>query len=273
VGLVTIGQAPRVDVVPEMAAMLGPRVEVAELGALDGLARPEIERLAPDAGDEILVTRLADGSSVFVAKRHIAPRVQACIDELDARGASLTVLLCTGAFPQLRSARLLLEPERVLLGVLRGCTFPGRLGVLTPSIRHVTQTDERWRGHGFDPVVVPLSPYGTYPGRRDVHGTTVRAPAPPARPVLGEVSEGAGGVRGAISGPPHQSCPSDNYEEDADGIARAAAALRGGRAGLVVMDCIGFRGETRAELRRLVGVPVLVANLLVARVAAELVAP
>jgi protein AroM len=313
VGLVTIGQAPRVDVVPDMAAILGPRVEIAELGALDELARPEIERLAPDAGDEILVTRLADGSSVFVAKRHIAPRVQARIDELEARGVALTVLLCTGAFPPLRSSRPLLEPERVLLGVLRGCTFPGRLGVLTPSVRHVAQTDERWRGHGFDPVVVPLSPYETCRSNRDVRGTTVRAPAalrgaarsarrsrkasradeserarrraepsetkewpvplPPAlgsaaQSVLGETSEGApaGEAR-------RLDAPSEEYEEDADGIERAAAAFRAGGAGLVVMDCIGFRGETGAELRRLVDVPVLVANLLVARVAAELVAP
>jgi hypothetical protein len=35
------------------------------------------------------------------------------------------------------------------------------------------------------------------------------------------------------------------------------------------MDCMGFRRETRDELRRLTGTPVLLANLLVARVVAE----
>ena len=40
--------------------------------------------------------------------------------------------------------------------------------------------------------------------------------------------------------------------------------------GLVVMDCIGFRRKTRDEIAHLTGAPTLVANLLVARVAAEL---
>jgi len=42
------------------------------------------------------------------------------------------------------------------------------------------------------------------------------------------------------------------------------------KAGLVVMDCIGFRRKTRDEIAALTGAPTLVANLLVARVAAEL---
>jgi AroM protein len=39
---------------------------------------------------------------------------------------------------------------------------------------------------------------------------------------------------------------------------------------VVVMDCIGFRRKTRDEVAALTGAPTLVANLLVARVAAEL---
>ena len=45
VGMVTIGQAPRVDVVPEMAKLMG-SAEIIERGALDGLTPREIEVLA-----------------------------------------------------------------------------------------------------------------------------------------------------------------------------------------------------------------------------------
>ena len=69
VGLITVGQSPRSDVVPDMAAILGGDVEILEAGALDGLSREQIAPLAPEGDDEILVTRLADGSSVFVGKR------------------------------------------------------------------------------------------------------------------------------------------------------------------------------------------------------------
>ena len=61
VGIVTIGQAPREDVVPDMAELMGPGAEILEGGALDGLTREEIERLAPEGDHEVLVTRLTDG--------------------------------------------------------------------------------------------------------------------------------------------------------------------------------------------------------------------
>jgi len=159
VGLVTIGQSPRVDVVPDMEAILGPAVTVRERGALDGLDRTAIAELAPGPGDDILVTRLADGSPVFVAKRHVVARVQAAIGELERGGVTMTALLCTGAFPALDASRLLVLPHQVLLGVLRALRWPGRLGIVTPSVQHVPQTEARWRADGFDPVVVPLSPY------------------------------------------------------------------------------------------------------------------
>lgn len=219
VGLITIGQAPRADVVPDMAAILGGDVEILEAGALDGLGREAIAALAPEGDDEILVTRLADGTSVFVGKRKVIPLVEARIAALEDRGTALNVLLCTGEFPRLRARRPFLEPQPLLLGLLRAMVFPGRLGVLTPSERHVPQTAARWRAAGFDAHVAPLSPY---------------------------------------------------EEHDPAAIRRAADALRAGQAGLVVMDCIGFRRKTRDEVAALVGAPTLVANLLVARAAAEL---
>jgi len=219
VGLITVGQSPRSDVVPDMAAILGNDVEILEAGALDGLGPEAIARLDPEGDDEILVTRLADGSAVFVGKSKMIPLVEARIAALEDRGAALNVLLCTGAFPKLAARRPFLEPQALLLGLLRATTLPGRLGVLTPSERHVPQTTARWRESGFDAHVVPLSPY---------------------------------------------------EEGDPAAVRRAAASLREGHAGLVVMDCIGFRRKTRDEIAALTGAPTLVANLLVARVTAEL---
>ena len=218
VGLVTIGQSPRPDVVPDMAEIIGPGVEIREAGALDGLTRVEIDALKPTGDDEILVTRLQDGSAVFLGKEKIVGLVERRIAGLERGGARFTALLCTGAFPRLRAGRTLIQPHPVLLGTLRGLSWPGRLGILTPSVPHVPQTEARWQRDGFDPVVAPLSPY---------------------------------------------------EEEDPAALRRAAEAMHAGAAGLVVMDCMGFRRKTRDELRGLTGVPVLLANLLVARVITE----
>lgn len=92
VGTVTIGQTPRTDVIPELSAILGD-VTIREAGALDGLSRAEIAGLAPQRGDYVLVTRLADGSSVQVAERHITPRVAAKIKEHFDAGVPLVLLL------------------------------------------------------------------------------------------------------------------------------------------------------------------------------------
>jgi protein AroM len=98
-------------------------------------------------------------------------------------------------------------------------TWTGRLGVLAPSTAHVAQTQARWRGYGYDPVVAVLSPYDD-----------------PRTGALGLAAEGLGG----------------------------------GEAGVVVLDCMGFRRKVKEELAGLLGVPVLQASLLLARVAAEL---
>src|SRR3981081_4251086 len=125
IGMVPLGQAPRGDVVPDMAALL-PGVEILEAGALDGRDRAAIARLAPAGDDEILVTRLADASSVFVGKAHVLPRVKARIAALEDQGGPLTVLLCTGPFPRMAARRPRLKPQQVLLGVLRRVHTPGR---------------------------------------------------------------------------------------------------------------------------------------------------
>src|SRR5947199_226447 len=114
-----------------------------------------------------------------------------------------------------QAPRVDVVPARV--GVLRGVSSEGRLGVLTPSERHVEPTTRRWREHKFAPVVVAASPY--------------RHAAP---------------------------------------ISVVADRLRAGGVGFVVLDCIGFQRSQRDALQAALDVPVIVANLLVARVVAEL---
>src|SRR5206468_12192636 len=86
------------SIVPDMAALL-PDVDILEAGALDGLDRAAIARLAPEGDDEILVTRLADASSVFVGKSHVLPRVKARIAALEDAGAAVAVLPRAGHLP------------------------------------------------------------------------------------------------------------------------------------------------------------------------------
>ncbi len=159
IGTVTIGQSPRVDVIPEIAEILGTDVEIVEAGALDGLSREEIAGMAPSKGDYVLVTRLADGASVQVAERYITPRIHRKIDEHFHNGIQLVLLLCTGEFPGFETGGLLIRPQKVLFNAVAAVAEGLRLGILTPSGEQIEQSEHRWGVLAKDVRAVPSSPY------------------------------------------------------------------------------------------------------------------
>lgn len=159
IGLVTIGQSPRDDVVPGMRPYLGD-VEVMEAGALDGLAPEELAALKPREPDRVLVTRLLDGTQVWVDSELILPRLQACVTRLEEEGAGLTVVLCTGSFPELKARTLVLEPDRILRHTVLAVAPVGPIGILAPDEDQMGAMRARWRDVGLGPVVAAGSPYG-----------------------------------------------------------------------------------------------------------------
>ena len=140
VAFVTIGQSPRVDMLPEILAAVHGEVEAVEFGALDGLGPAEIARLLPPPGEASLATRLRDGSEVVIGKRATGARLQALFDELDRQRFDAITLLCTGYFEQLGSRTLLIEAQRVVDAMVDafslGCR---RLGVMLPLARQVQE--------------------------------------------------------------------------------------------------------------------------------------
>ena len=117
IGAITVGQAPRVDVTSDIMPLLQ-GCELLEKGGLDGLTRQQIEAFAPQEGDYVLVSRLVDGSSVTFAEKHVLPRLQAAIDELEAQGCRLILFFCTGDFPATFHANVpLIFPNQILQGI------------------------------------------------------------------------------------------------------------------------------------------------------------
>jgi len=160
IGMITIGQSPRVDIVPEMKEILGSEVEIIEAGALDGLTSEEVKEFYPKKGDYILCTRMSDGTEVVVAKRFIIPRVQRCIDLLTARGAEILLFLCTGKFPQFSSKRLFIEAQKILdhfILALHG--EEGRMGLLIPLPDQIMQERKKYSRLKGEMIIKAASPY------------------------------------------------------------------------------------------------------------------
>jgi protein AroM len=130
-GVITIGQSPRQDMVPEMERWLPP-VTILERGALDGLGAESIAELSPQEGDESLTTLLKDGSSVVIGRARILGLIQHHIDELETAGVDATLVVCTGEFPRFTHAKPLLMAERLLRFGAAALAGDGRVGVVCP---------------------------------------------------------------------------------------------------------------------------------------------
>ena len=162
IGAITVGQSPRVDLMPDMEKIFMDSIEVIQMGGLDGLTREEIETFTPAGpGDHVLVSRLRDGSSVTFGESHVLPRLQECIHKLEAQGVSLILFLCTGEFPEdFTSSVPLIFPNRILTSVVPAAMPGCRLAVFTPSADQITQVTNKWlRASAGSVTVIPVSPY------------------------------------------------------------------------------------------------------------------
>ena len=164
IGVVTIGQSPRGDVVAELEGIIkdtrtSQTVTFLQKGALDGLTADEIAGLRPTEEKNHLVTRLQDGTEVAVDKHGIYPRVQQAIFDLNGEVADIIALLCSDEFPPFRSEAPLILPARLLSGVVSSISIKGKLGVMVPSEKQVGATTVVYQELGFEPMVVGASPY------------------------------------------------------------------------------------------------------------------
>lgn len=157
-GLVTIGQTPRPDLELEFRRH-APDADVLTIGALDSLTDEAISALGARPGDYPLLTRLADGRTAIVDRTKLVPQIERALTELDAAGARLSVLLCAGGFPDLRSRAPVLVPGRVLPALVRAVSPAGPIGVVTPIAGQVDAARAKWKADGFESRVTFASPF------------------------------------------------------------------------------------------------------------------
>ena len=157
--MLTIGQTPRVDLLPTLVEILGDEHEIIEAGALDGLSLDDVKGIEILPDDYILVSRMRDGTEVKITKRFVIPRVQEKITELEEKGVRLTVVMCTGAFPQYESKGLVVTPQEILKGVLNASLKKGRLGVVYPTEEQMPGAQSNFGSPDVETYADVTSPY------------------------------------------------------------------------------------------------------------------
>ena len=151
IGMLTIGQSPRDDIVPALKDILGPGHEIIEAGALDDVTLDEIEGIEFFPDDYLLVSRLRDGTEVRLHKRFILPLLQRRVHELEEKVAKITVIMCTGKFPQFESQGLIVTPQEILKGVLESTLKSGKLAVVYPSEEQTLKAES---DYGRDSIAI-----------------------------------------------------------------------------------------------------------------------
>jgi protein AroM len=160
IGIITIGQSPRTDVVPEMSAFFGEGIEVLERGALDGLTLEQVREYAPEAGMIHLCTCMRDGTEVVVSKEKLLPKIQEAIDDLNREQVTLILLLCVGEFPQFRSTCLVVEPQKIVDHCIEGLIGAShRLGIVIPIAEQEDWVRETFSKMTDSITVTVASPY------------------------------------------------------------------------------------------------------------------
>lgn len=160
IGMVTIGQAPRDDVVPAMRAFLPDGLHIAQRGALDDLSPAEVATYTVDAGETGIVTKLLDGSSVLLSHQKIIPAMQEKVDRLVSDdGAELIVVLCGANWSALRSEKLIVNPGTLFPAVIGSLAAGRRLGIIKPDAGQIEKEQARYAEMGIDAVVTAASPY------------------------------------------------------------------------------------------------------------------
>ena len=218
IGMISIGQSPRPDILNIFEDAWGDRAEMIEAGALDGLTDADVKRMAPNEGDDVLVVKMADGSQHIVGRRYLLPRIQACADALQEEQIEAAILLCTGDFRPFRYPVPFIIPQKIVDNTVAALASAGQVvGVMIPTGEQQKQMRRNLACNGIVPVFATASPH------------------------LGN-----------------------------DGIIEAAHQLKRYDINFVVMHCFGYTREMRDIVKETTGKPVILSNLLVAKVTGEM---
>ncbi|WP_162894660.1 AroM family protein [Rhizobium terrae] len=164
IAFVTIGQTPRVDLVPEMVAEIvaglpAGRVEFREFGVLDGMNTEELDAIRARDGEHSFATRLASGEEIVSSKARTEEKLNVLLKKIDGEGFDLVVLLCTGTRIDPLENTLVVEAQRIVDSTVEAFAGSSRkLGVILPLERQVKEFAERHVFSG-EPKIVSASPY------------------------------------------------------------------------------------------------------------------
>jgi len=134
VAFVTLGQSPRVDLVPEILDSIQIPIKAIEYGLLDGLDHEFIASLSPEPGEPAFLTHLRDGREVELATGWAHRRFREIYEKIRQDDADLVVLMSTTCGQDFRPDGATILSDNVVDRVINLMTSADlKLGVVVPT--------------------------------------------------------------------------------------------------------------------------------------------
>lgn len=143
-GLVTIGQSPRVDLTADVADQLA-RVDYVEHGALDNIDQTGLENLRPKPGETPLTSRMKDGTNVVMSHADLQPLLTGAVQRCADDGSDAALLLCTGHIPDISATIPVYYCEALSHTCAAELIGNAKLGNMSPMPDQVHDAVSRWR--------------------------------------------------------------------------------------------------------------------------------
>lgn len=158
VGLLTIGQSPREDLVPEIKPLLHPYIEIIEYGLFDNLRPEEVEFLIPKERETPLVTRMRDGRQIQLSEQKIIQLMPKAIKSMIFNlHVEAVGVLCTHDFPNTKYQCPTIFPFDYLQFLINQVLEVKTLGVVVPLKSQIEMTNMKWGERRT--IVEAKSPY------------------------------------------------------------------------------------------------------------------
>lgn len=167
-GIITIGQSPRIDLTEDLIDLLNKKIDIVERGILDNYTYEEvIDKFSPNENENILVSRMTDGRQVTLSEKRIIQAMQNCIIELE-NDVDIVLILCTGKFPKYKHDKPLLIPQEILHSVVSKLSNEKDIGVIVPEDQQIKPITNWWKESGVTIQTKPASPYKDIMGIKNV---------------------------------------------------------------------------------------------------------
>lgn len=153
-----MGQSPADPKTHDVYRMLAQDCDVEMHGILDGMSEEEIELLAPQGAEMLIVSSLHTGREVRIAEHNAIRLVNERLIEAEKGGSVAALILCTGHFdiPDMRMP--VFVPEKILFSLFRAMGVK-RLGAIVPKPEQIAASEAYYSE--FSPRIRAASPYGT----------------------------------------------------------------------------------------------------------------